>query len=239
MKAVIVAAGQSSRMGETPGKKPKCLLDVGGRTILQRVLATLGAAGVEDALVVAGYEKEQIAAALTGEQVLRCRLQPNPFYAITNNMASLWFARPYVEGESFLYLHGDLLFHPGILARLLEASDSSALSVAAGKFDDEAMKVELGPHGYLAASSKAILPEKCAGEWIGLARFAAGDCSALFDSIEELLLQGRYQDYDTVAFSSLARRGTKITIVGTDGLPYVEVDTPEDLARARELFPVE
>ena len=206
---------------------------MGGRTILQRALATLGAAGLEEALVVVGYEKEQIAAALTGEQVLRCRLQLNPFYAITNNMASLWFARPYVAGESFLYLHGDLLFHPAILARLLAASDSSALSVAPGQFDDEAMKVEVGPDGYLATSSKAILPEKCAGEWIGLARFAGGDSSALFDLTEELLLQGRYQDYDTAAFSCLARRGTKITIVGTDGLPYVEVDTPEDLAQAR------
>jgi len=170
-------------MGEIDGKKPKCLLEVGGRTILQRALATLGAAGVEEALLVVGYEKEQI------------------------------------------------------LARLLEASDSSALSVAPGQFDDEAMKVELGPGGYLAASSKAVPAEKCAGEWIGLARFVGGDSSPLFDSIEELLLQGRYQDYDTAAFSCLARRGIKITIVGTDGLPYVEVDTPEDLARARALFP--
>jgi choline kinase len=239
VKAVIVAAGQSSRMGEIAGKKPKCLLEVGGRTILQRALATLGAAGVEEALLVVGYEKEQIAAALTGEQALRCRLQLNPFYAMTNNMASLWFARPYVAGESFLYLHGDLLFHPAILARLLETSDSSALTVAPGQFDAEAMKVELGPGGYLAASSKAVAAEKCAGEWIGLARFVGGDSSPLFDSIEELLLQGRCQDYDTAAFSCLARRGTKIAIVGTEGLPYVEVDTSEDLARARALFPAD
>ena len=239
MKAVIVAAGQSSRMGESAGKKPKCLLEVGGRTILQRALVTLGAAGVEEALIVVGYEREQIAAALVGEQALHCRLQLNPFYAMTNNMASLWFARPYVAEESFLYLHGDLLFDPAILGRLLEASDSSALCVAPGQFDQEAMKVELDPDGYLAASSKAIPPEKCAGEWIGLARFAGGDCSALFDSIEELLLQGRYQDYDTAAFSRLAGCGTKIAIVSTEGLPYVEVDTPDDLARARALFPAD
>ena len=239
MKAVIVAAGKSSRMGKAEGKKPKCLLEVGGRSILQRALETLAAAGVKPAVVVVGYEKEQVAAVLTGERAIPCCLQLNPFYDISNNMASLWFARPHVAAESFLYLHGDLLFHRGILERLLRESDGSALSVASGVFDAEAMKVELDPDGYLAASSKAILSGKCAGEWIGLARFAAADCSALFDSIEELLLQGRYQDYDTAAFSCLARRGTKITIVGTDGLPYVEVDTPEDLARARELFPAD
>jgi len=67
----------------------------------------------------------------------------------------------------------------------------------------------------------------------------AEDSSALFDSIEELLLPARHQEYDTAAFCSLARRGTKITIVDTGGLPYVEVDTPEDLAPGRDLFPAD
>lgn len=221
------------------GKKPKCLVEVGGQTILQRALATLRSAGTQEAIIVVGYQKEAVAAALAAESSLPYRLQINPFYECTNNMASLWFARPYVEGESFLYLHADLLFHRGILDRLLQVCRGSALSVAPGLCGEEAMKVELGPNGYFSSSSKTIPAERCAGEWIGLARFTFSDSRKLFTCIEQLLLEGHYQDYDTVAFSHLARQGTRIEIVRTQGLPWVEVDTPEDLARARELFPAD
>ncbi len=233
MKAIIVAAGRSSRLYPLTLKTPKCLLAIGGTSIVERSIDLLRAAGVQEIVVVAGFCQEQIRSRLHG----RAHVVLNPFYAQTNNMASLWLALPHVRGDDALYLHGDVIYHQALLERLAAGRAPAGIQLLTDfdSVDDEAMKVRVAD-GRFVESSKAIPLDQAAGEWTGLARISAAATGPLYSCVESLLAEQRFQDSDTVAFNHLARAGMTFRLTPTGGLPWCEIDTHADLERARALF---
>jgi choline kinase len=231
-KAVIVAAGMGRRLGAAAAARPKALLEVGGATLIERSVHGLRQAGIVDISVVTGFGKEMIEDCL-GASV---RYHPNPFFAMTNNMASLWFARSAVAHEPFVYLHADIIFDTEILARCL-ATPLSCMAVDCHPCGDEEMKVSVAD-GMVKRSDKEIPPAEAAGEWVGIARFDGHTGDALFAEIERQLAANlAYDAYDTHAFNQLVRQGHRLSMTDCTGLSWIEIDFPEDLARARELFP--
>ena len=231
-KAVIVAAGLGRRMGTAAAARPKALLEVGGTTLIERSIHSLRQASIADITVVTGFGKELIEDRL-GNAV---QYRPNPFFAMTNNMASLWFARSAVAHEPFLYLHADIAYDREILERCL-AAPASAMAVDCHPCGDEEMKVRLA-NGLVERSDKGIPAAEADGEWVGMACFEGATGDALFAEIERQLdSNGAYDAYDTHAFTQLVQQGHRLAVVDCTGLPWVEIDFPEDLARARQLFP--
>lgn len=231
--AVVVAAGLSSRLRPLTARRPKCLLEVGGRSMLERSLAALRARGVEDVVVVVGFEHQQVRDQLGAG----ARCVENPFYATTNNMASLWMARAAVEGRDFVYLHADLVYDERLLDALGGPGGADVeLLVDGSHVDPEAMKVRL-VDGRFESSSKQIPLDQAAGEWTGITRFTAAGGAAFFRHAGDLLMEGALDVYDTAAFNRMAAAGVGFSIRSTGGLPWREVDTLEDLEAARELFP--
>jgi len=233
MSAVIVAAGRSSRLYPLTETVPKPLLQVAGEPMLARSVNMLRDAGIAKIHVVVGYLAEQIEACL-GESVVYIH---NPFYAYCNNMRSLWFARHSVAGRPFIYLHADLVYHRSLLDKMVQHTGTHAsLLVDTGPADREAMKVRV-EKGRFHSSSKDIPPDEAAGEWTGIAGFSSEGSRQLFETIDGLLAEGHLNDYDTLAFTFLARNGTDFSIVETANLPWIEIDDQADLDRARSLFP--
>lgn len=234
MKAVIVAAGRSSRLYPLTLETPKSLLPVVGETsLLERAVDLLNANGITDVVVVVGFQHEKIRAALHD----RVRFVLNPFYTQTNNMGSLWLAIPHLHGAPFIYSHADVVYDEALLSRLVddETVGDMHLLVDFGHVDEEAMKVRV-EDGRFVESSKAIPLSDAAGEWTGLARVSAGASAHLYACIETLLDEQCYQDYDTSAFNRLAQSGMTFGLTPTEGLPWCEIDTHADLDRARLLF---
>ncbi len=122
VRAVILAAGASEALGELTADRPKAMLEVLGRTILEHQLAALHACGVHEVAVVRGYRKESISAG-------GVRLYDNDRWADTGELASLLCAREELErGGRVLVLYGDIIFDPSTLRRLLESrADVAAL----------------------------------------------------------------------------------------------------------------
>jgi len=234
MKAIIVAAGLSSRLRPLTNQLPKVLLNVGDTSILERAVTNLEASGHDEIVVVVGFRRHQIQERL-GDRV---RYVYNPFYETTNNMASLWFALQASEFEPFTYCHGDLVYTERLLRDFIEGATGIeiALSVDFGPTDEEAMKVAV-VDGRFRESNKQIPLDEAVGEWTGLARFSKSGSETTKDHIEELLSQERFQDYDTAAFSLMAERGTDFKLLPTNGESWCEIDTVDDLAFARSLFP--
>lgn len=233
-RAVIVAAGLSSRIQEVTGGMPKGLLTIRGQSILRRSLDMLEKAGVRQSALVVGYEKHQLAEALGSGPVYLS----NPFYRQCNNMASLWFAREFVGSRPFLYLHGDLVYDEKILSAAVKSYETSGnefeLVTDFIKPDAEAMKVKVNSSRYLIRSDKEIPEAEADGEWTGIA--VIRNPRALFSCIEELLFEGRLNDYDTAAFTALARKGHSLFCVSTQGAPWIEIDDPGDYEKAKGLF---
>jgi len=229
-KAVIVAAGESNRLKPLTNTKPKGLLEVAGETMLERSVRLLYENNIEDILIVVGSMREQIQDTIGN----RCKYAFNPFYRETNNMASLWFAKDWVDNQPFVYLHNDLVYDPELLSLFLSSDyPDAALLVDIGPTDEEAMKVRLIDDKFYE-SNKEIPISEAAGEWVGIAGFHHPN--VLFDNINKLLEQRHFKAYDTLAFTQLAQEGVHFSIVPTDGLDWVEVDFKSDLDKARKIF---
>lgn len=230
MKAVIVAAGSSRRLYPLTLETPKPLIKIDGTPLIERSIKILHAHGIVDIAVVVGYLKEKFRVLLE-EGV---KLIENPDYASTNNMASLYCARRFVNSGDFVYLHGDIYYHPDILKKCITNKKDFILAVDKKKCDREDMKVAV-EKGLVVRSSKDILPEEAYGEWIGIAKLSGRAPGKLFSTINKILKEKKKTYYDTYAFTRLADAGCRINKVHTSGLPWMEIDFPAELRQAKKL----
>jgi choline kinase len=233
MHAIIVAAGLSSRLRPLTNDTPKGLLPVGDRSLITRSIETLREQGISHITMVVGAMREKIQEHVGSD----IRYVHNPFYAQTNNMASLWFALNTIPDKEFLYLHGDLIYAPEIIKNMLVEKEikNASLVVDFTSIDEEAMKVRVNNHKFIE-SDKSIPLDEAAGEWIGIARFSSPAARLLHQTIDGLLANNEFQAYDTAAFNRMAGEGFEFDLLSTNESPWFEIDTLEDLTEARILF---
>ncbi|WP_196426662.1 NTP transferase domain-containing protein [Lysinibacillus cavernae] len=233
-KAVIVAAGLSSRLYPLTLDKPKCLLKINNEPIISRNIKLLKKMGIEEVIVVTGYLNKKI----ENEVGDTATFIYNPFYRHCNNMGSLYLAKHAVEAEPFIYLHGDVVITETLIKRFLEdANNNSAqihLAVDFKETDEEAMKVKVNKELMLIESSKEIAQSESAGEWIGLA--VIQNPKMVYEYIEEVLVHEKLNVYDTYAFSNIARDGEQIRCYSIHGENWMEIDFLEDYDEAQRMF---
>jgi len=234
--AVVLAAGEGTRLHPYTQDRPKCLVEVAGRPLLDRTLDALEAAGFAELVLVTGYREDVLRRFLERRGGrLRVRCVRNDDYASTNNAYSLWTAREQVAG-GFVLLDGDLLFEPRVLTRVLETAGDAVLAVERrADLGDEEMKVLPGPDVTVAAVNKTMDPRAAIGESIGIARFSAAAAAALWDRLDRQVAAGQRNVYYELAFEALIADGLPFHIGDVTGLLCMEIDTPDDLAAAQRL----
>ena len=240
MRAIILNAGQGRRLLPLTLDRPKCLLSIHGSTILERQLLALAAAGVEEVAIVTGF-----AATSVDAEVERCRPPSlavttivNPLYDRTDNLVSCLSARAMMD-QPFLLLNGDTLFQPGVVARLLDspaADVAIAVSCKEG-YDADDMKVQWRG-GRILRVGKDLPSDIVDGEAIGVSLFRGRGPGMFVAALEEVAARpdGRARWYLS-AVDAMASRG-QVAGVGIGELRWIEIDTPEDLRRAREVMPL-
>lgn len=240
MKAVILAAGMASRLRPLTDKCPKCLLTVGTRTLLQRTVDSVRDAGVDDLTVVTGYRGEMIRAFLTERYTdMRLTFIQNDDYQTTNNIYSLWLARPSVDGMPFLLLDSDILFDPAIVRRIAGTS-GTALAVNTHKLGEEEMKVIADSDGNVVEISKTLDISRAMGESVGIEKMEADYSKALYAELEQMIERERLVDiFYERAFERLIPQGHTFKAVNTTDLFSIELDTVEDFNQARLIVPQE
>jgi choline kinase len=229
MTGIILAAGKGSRLNGSAADVPKCLVQVGGLTLVERQTRSLAAAGIDDIVVVIGCQAEHVRRSLPRG----VRFVENQRFAETNSLYSLWLARPHLA-EGFVVLNCDVLFHPQLLRDLLTARYQDALLVAPREddapFGQEEMKVVVRA-GRVVAISKALDPLEADGENLGIARFGRDGAALVADLLDEGVARGGLREWVPRAFEEFARR-RPLYAIGTRGLPWIEIDFPEDYRRA-------
>ncbi len=240
MKAIILSAGQGKRLLPLTEATPKCLLPVdGSRPALELQLRTLAACGIQRATVMVGFGADKVEHFLAHCPLpeIEVTTRFNPFFALSNNLATCWTAIPEMT-EDFILLNGDTLFEPAVLERLLLAP-SAAVSLAIDRkpsYDEDDMKVSIRHERTLAAVGKTLSPAVVHGESIGLMTFRASGVHAFRAALEKAMrdptaLQRWYLSViDSMASSSM------VEVASIEGLWWAETDTPEDLAQVRTHF---
>ncbi len=236
MKAIILSAGQGSRLGHLVDNRPKCLIEFSGRTLLDRQLDTLEANGVHEVVVVTGFHDELVNEAIakrSGGPSVRTIF--NPFYKVADNTGSLYMAREELSGNCLVW-NGDTLVSHALMAKVV-GNDRPGICVTIDRkdgYDDDDMKVVAGDDGRLRAIGKRI-SEGVNAESIGLLAFRSGGAEQFRDAIERAM---RTSEGTTIWYlrviHHLAQTG-KVWTLDIKGDEWGEVDFPEDVERAREL----
>jgi len=238
MRAIVLSAGQGSRLLPLTHDRPKCLLPVGSRTVLQWQLEALSQCrGIDEIVVVTGFKAEMVDEALAqmGACAQRVRTLFNPFYKVADNLASCWMARAFMDGE-FLIVNGDSLFEMAVLPRIVDGA-AAPINLTVNRkseYDSDDMKVSL-EGSLVRAVGKTLMPAETHAESIGLVLFR-DEGPALFRQVVE---RSMCEEWGVGAWylqviDRLAREGhVGATDIGK--LEWGEIDFPSDLEAVSRL----
>ena len=237
MHAIILAAGVGRRLHHDR-PLPKCLLEFGGLTLLARHCRNLSACGVEQLSLCVGYEAAQIASALRTVARPTTLLHYNPLYTL-GSVLSLWSVRQALAGgDDVLVMDADVLYHPAILRRLVSSPARNCFLMdsdfAPG---DEPVKICLAGERIVEFRKRvgAGLHYDRIGESVGFFKFDAATALRLVGLLNGYVADGRREQPHEEALRDLALAGdVQIGVEDITGLPWLEIDFPEDLVRAQQ-----
>ncbi|MDH3518851.1 MAG: phosphocholine cytidylyltransferase family protein [Myxococcales bacterium] len=237
MKAIILSAGQGRRLLPMTAERPKCLLPVDGdQSMLSMQLGALARCGIERASVVVGFGAAAVEAQLAERPVPGLAVETlfNPFFASSDNLVSCWLARSLMH-DDFLLLNGDTLFEDAVLERLLEAPPAPIAVTIDRKtaYDDDDMKVGLDANGRLLAIGKDLPAPTVGAESIGLIAFRESGAKIFADELGRVIrAPAALRRWYLSVVNELAQHNAVETVC-IQGLWWCEIDSPDDLARAR------
>lgn len=236
MRCIILSAGQGRRLLPLTAEVPKCVLQIGGQSIVERQINQLMKCGIDQVTVVVGFGADKV------EHVVRSHFRPdhattlyNPFFSVSDNLASCWLAR-HLMTEDFILLNGDTLFEPAVLQSLLDTPPKPITLVIDRKpaYDDDDMKVMVEGRKVLRIG-KTLSPEQSHGESIGMTLFRGSGPGLFSDAIERA---ARKSDALRWWYLSVINEMAQTGLVWTcpiEGLRWAEVDCLADLESARKL----
>lgn len=237
MKAVILAAGVGKRLWEVTQHRPKCLIEIGGRSLLHRYLESLAAVGIRRAEIVVGYKQDLIRAAVEQDSCdVDVRFLVNEQFH-RGSISSLWVARTALDDDTIV-MDADVLFHPDILQRLVSSSCENALLMdeTVKQTGEECMVVVAG--GRVVALTKNMPAQyDYAGEGVGFLRVRHADTPRVVSSLRGYVDQGVWN----MEYEDALRQYFEEVRVGYErigGLPWTEIDFIEDIKKAElEVLP--
>lgn len=189
MKVLMLAAGVGTRISRYLGNHPKCCVEVGGKPLIRRTMELLYRHDITDIAIVVGYQEKYIHEALKGFEYITYK---NPFYKVTNSIASMWFAKDFMDNsEDFLILNADLFIEDSMLKRLISVkkspiflSDSTRIEDADYRFyweDDKLLRF-----------GKELTNEETTGEYVGIAKIEKQDIKTMKAQLEYLVDRSKF-----------------------------------------------
>lgn len=236
-RAIILSAGQGSRLLPLTESLPKCLIEFSGRTLLEWQINMLAEAGIEQIDVVTGFMTEAVEAELArlARPGLSLNARFNPFYKVADNLGSCWIAREAMD-QDFLILNGDTLISHEIVARVLADSDWPVRVTVDIKpsYDSDDMKVQRQGER-LIAIGKTLSAAQSNAESIGFLAFRGEGATLFRDTVEAFMrTPAGVENWYLKVIDALASTG-KIGTCAIDGLDWAEVDFLNDVQTAEAL----
>ncbi len=224
MRAILMAAGVGSRISRHVDK-PKSTLEVDGIPLIRRTVDMLTSEGIEVAVVI-GFMGDRIREALEGYDV---RFYENPFYRVTNSMASLWFARDFLGDDDTILANADVFWGNGLLDRLI-SGDEDIVMLA-----DES-RVEVGDYffdvhdGLLTGYGKELPLESRTTEYVGMAMLKGRMVPEFRRYLEDMVSQGKYDLWwENVLYEHILENPVHVRDVSD--LFWAEIDYIDDYSR--------
>jgi len=237
MKAIVLSAGQGKRLLPLTAREPKCLLRVDeSHCVLEHQLEAIARCGIGRATVVVGFGARQVESFVRSLMIpgLQVETLYNPFYTLSDNLATCWLARQLMD-DDFVLLNGDTLFEDSVLMQLLDARPEDIRIAVDQKpsYDDDDMKVSVDSDGELMAIGKDLQPELVNGESIGMLCFRGSGPKLFCEALEATIrAPGALQAWYLSVINEIAQDAA-VQTASVRGLWWREIDSPEDLEDVR------
>lgn len=233
--AVILAAGLGRRLGQRTEDRPKAMLDVGGESLLERLLRALKMTSLSEVVVVTGHHAEQVQSFVESRDLgIRVRTLFNPRYAVANNIVSFLAAEAEIRHGCLLF-NSDIIVDPSVVAEVAAIDAGNWLVVDHDEpLGPEEMKIQLDGRGVIRRISKELPPAECAGEYIGAARFDALGAAACLRAAAALVEGGGTNLYYEHAIDASAAQ-LQASPLPTRGRLWTEIDDLADYDRALQI----
>ncbi|MCC7536297.1 MAG: phosphocholine cytidylyltransferase family protein [Deltaproteobacteria bacterium] len=236
MRAILLAAGLGKRLKPFTEAHPKCLVEVAGRTLLDRHLEELTKCEIDELVIVVGHLHDQVRAevARVGAGRLPVRFVMNEDYK-RGSIVSLWHARADLKGGAVV-MDADVLYHPDVLRRLVEAPFGSGflLDETSEETGEEMM---IGVRGqFVRKIARRVGSDwDLAGETVGFFKVGDADSEILKATLEDFVARGELDcEYEAALDQFMQQRPCGYVKVGD--LPWTEIDFDVDVDKARDVI---
>lgn len=226
MKAIILAAGMGTRISRFIDEKPKCMVDIGGITLIKYTVELLKSKGISKIIIAVGYKAE-----LIKEELKNCEVEfaYNPFYDVTNGIASMWFARDYLDSEETIVMSGDVYLEPEIIERLIEVKSDPVLLADSSRVIEADYRYNY-ENGILKKYGKDLSVEETTGECLGVAKLGKKYVVRYKEHMLKMINSQIHSVWwENVLYDLSAREN--IYVEDINGCFWAEVDYVEDYKR--------
>jgi len=224
-----MAAGVGSRLREISHNQPKCLIKAGEETLIKRIVRLCKSRGLEDISIVTGYKSKRIEEEV-GNYVTYFE---NPFYSVTNSIASLWLAREKLDDDDLLLMNADVFFEPIVLDIILDQkqgvvmlSDSTRIETADYRFSFK--------DGRILNYGKNLSNQETDGEYVGIVRVNKSFVKTFRKRLGELVSAGKINDWWEDVLYSFISQGKPINYHDIAGHFWTEIDYLSDYKRLQD-----
>lgn len=225
MKAIIIAAGIGSRLENISGNRPKCLIEMDGISLISRSVSLLAAQGITDITVITGYKSELV------QQELQKRVSylHNPYFEVTNSIASLWLAKELLHDDLIL-MNADLYYETAVLDTALAQSGNAVMLSDSTRIIDADFRFGVDGDRILKTGNQLTdLETDC--EYVGIVRIDKRFVERFRLRLEQMIKSGDFRNWWEGVLYSFIDEGVAITHKDVEGAFWSEVDNLEDYNR--------
>ncbi len=225
MKAIIMAAGIGSRLKEINGDRPKCLIDANGISLISRSVALLHERGITDICVITGYKSELI------HQELQSRVNylHNPYFQVTNSIASLWLARDLLCDDVIL-MNADLYYQIEVLDTAIAQTGCAVMLSDSTRIDDADFRFGVMGNRILKTGNQLTnLETDC--EYVGIVRIDKSFIGTFKNRLETMIMKGDFNNWWEGVLYAFIDEGVDIYHKDVAGSFWTEVDHMGDYNR--------
>jgi choline kinase len=235
--AVLLAAGTGTRLRPLTNDSPKCLSEVNGIAILERLVGCLRGRGFKRLVVVVGYLDHRVREFLEKwKDELKIEYVINPRYATTNNIYSLWLARKNIDAP-FLLVESDVVFDSSLLEDMLQP-DKIATSVMQDWMHGTTVTIDLLQQVSAFHTDVSDVAGEVRHKTVNMYSLTLASWHRVSERLSQHVTAGRVNEYYETVFSEMVADGSlSLEAVDFDSGRWCEIDTLEDLHQAEQIFP--
>lgn len=227
MRVLLLAAGRGTRISRYLSGNPKSTVEIGGTSLIAYTVEMFRKKGVDNIGISVGYRQEQIKEQLKDYPV---QYFYNPFFDVTNSIASAWFAKDFLDADDdLIIMNGDVFMEEALLDQIL-CCNANPVMFADGSRRDEADYKFMYADGILKKYGKELQGSDISGEYVGVAKIGKSFAPTFLEKLDSMIDNQQHSVWwENVLYQGIPEH--PVYIEETNGLFWAEVDYIEDYER--------